>query len=101
MEKLKFGEAVEASRKGKIITRPKWMAKGKFVFSQVDTAIPATIIPKMQSLPQSVKDEFANRGAPEIRYCCQLAVVGSHSNEISSYLPSAEDLHAEDWFVKE
>lgn len=64
---MNFGQAIEALKEGKMIQREGWNGKGLFVFMQIPSTITADIIPKMQSLPQSVKDLFANRNVESIR----------------------------------
>lgn len=92
-----IGEAIEAAKQGHMISREGWNGKGMFVYLQVPAEISVDIIPKMTSLPQPVKDEFARRGLP-LSYSNQLSIVDSHNN-ISSWSPSAADTLAEDWCV--
>lgn len=92
-----FGQAVEALREGKRIAREGWNGKGLFVFMQVPSEIAAETIPKMQSLPQSVKDEFARRGGG-IAYSNQMAIVNPN-NTINGWVPSSSDTFAEDWYI--
>lgn len=61
IENQNFGQAIEALKEGKRVARQGWNGKGMFIFMQVPATIPADVIPKMQSLPQSVKDEFERR----------------------------------------
>lgn len=100
---MKFGEAVEALQKGEMVQRKSW-AEGTFVFRQVPSSIPLETIPKMQSLPEKVKEEFVRRSTitawqvSGIYYSNQLAIVDI-SNLIQGYSPSAADALAEDWVV--
>lgn len=94
---LPFGHAIYALREGKRIQREGWNGKGLFVFMQVPATIEADIIPKMQSLPQSVKDEFTKRGG-SITYQNQMAIVYP-DNSIHGWIPSASDTLAEDWSI--
>jgi hypothetical protein len=115
MERNKtFGEAIEALKNGKRVQREGWNGKGMFVFMQVPATIGKEIVPKMQSLPQTVKDEFKRRfdlvventkeGAMaanwelEINYSNQMAIV-SPKNEISGWSPSSADTLATDWTI--
>lgn len=97
-----FGEAIEAVKQGKLITRSSW--RGEFVFMQVPSVISKDIVPKMQSLPQAAKDEFQKRfddpseQVDAIYYNNQLAIV-SKSNLISGYSPSPTDALANDWLI--
>lgn len=96
-ENLNFGQAIEALKQGKRVARQGWNGKGLFVFMQVPAEISEEIIPKMQSLPQSVKDEFAKRGK-SISYSNQMALVDTN-NQISGWAPSSSDTLAEDWVI--
>lgn len=101
---MKFGEAIEALKQGKRVARTSWNGKDMFVFRQVPSEIKKDIVPKMQSLPQSVKDEFEKRFNDKteqidaIYYDNQLAIVGL-SNLISGWAPSVSDCFAEDWVI--
>ena len=75
-----------------------------FVFMQVPSTIGKEIVPKMQSLPQTVKDEFQRRfESPSeqidaIYYDNQLALVNP-SNLITGWSPSTSDALAVDWVI--
>lgn len=92
-----FGEAVEAAKAGKRIAREGWNGKGLFVFQQVPSDINEDVIPRMQSLPQSVKDEFAKRGGG-IRYRNQLAMVYP-DNTVYGWVASPSDVLENDWCI--
>lgn len=96
-ENLKFGEAVEALKQGKRVARTGWNGKGLFIFMQVPSEIDAKIVPGMQSLPQSVKDEFVKRGG-NIRYKNQIAMVYP-DNTIYGWVASPSDVLEEDWCI--
>lgn len=101
---MKIGEAIEALKQGKRVQRSGWNGKGLFVFMQVPSEISREIVPKMQSLPQSVKDEFERRfndpyeQISSIYYDNQLAIVNS-SNLINGWAPSVSDSLATDWII--
>ena len=92
-----IGEAIEAAKNGLRIAREGWNGSGMFVFMQVPATISIDIIPKMQSLPQTVKDEFVRRGC-DINYCNQLALV-KPDNTINGWAPSTADALAQDWQI--
>ena len=105
MERLSnFGQAVAALKSGKRISRTSWCDKTVFIFMQVPARIHKSIVPKMQSLPQSVKDEFERRfNDPSeqidiIYYDNQVSIVYP-SNLICAWNPSIEDISAIDWCV--
>ena len=103
-ENKNFGDAIVALKQGKRVCRQGWNGKGLFVFMQVPSEIKKEIVPKMQSLPQTVKDEFQKRfDNPDeqidaIYYHNQMALV-SPSNLISGWSPSGSDALAEDWII--
>jgi hypothetical protein len=100
---MNFGDAIKALREGKMVRR-NIHGDFEFIFMQVPSTIPAEVVPKMTSLPQAVKDEFANRFTFSlvrnrgIRYDNQLAFVNA-DNRISGWSPSVEDAMAEDWMI--
>lgn len=96
---MTFGLAIEALKLGKKMTRTGWNGKELFVFMQVPSEINNEIVPKMQSLPQSVKDEFVKRGG-NISYSNQMAIV-KPDNSINGWVPSVSDILAEDWLIVE
>ncbi|MDD2799391.1 MAG: hypothetical protein PHV20_12435 [Bacteroidales bacterium] len=100
---MNWQEAKQLLAEGRMVTMEKDPWNGEyFVFKQVPSIIGKEIVPRMQSLPQSVKDEFQRRfddpsaQISEIYYCDQYALVGV-SNRIDGWLPSQDDLEAEDW----
>lgn len=101
---LNFGQAIEALKEGKRVARTGWNGKGLFVFMQVPSTIHKDVVPKMQSLPQSVKDEFQKRfddsgqQIDAIYYDNQLALVNP-SNLITGWSPSTPDALATDWQI--
>jgi hypothetical protein len=116
-----FGQAVEALKEGKMASRDGWNGKGLFVFMQVPSTIQEEIVPKMQSLPQAVKDEFQRQfdhhrakvqaNIPSMKvdaipvnclhYSNQLALVQGKVDgiHITSWSPSTSDSLANDWNI--
>ena len=97
IENQNFGQAVEALKVGKRVSRSGWNGKGMFVFMQVPSEINEDIIPKMQSLPLLVKEEFIRRGG-NITYQNQMAIVYP-DNSIHGWAPSGSDSLASDWCI--
>lgn len=96
-ENLNFGQALEALKAGKLVARNGWNGKGMFIVKQIPAVIGLDIIPKMQSLPQSAKEELINRDMP-ISYENQMLIVNA-SGRADSWVPSSSDCFAEDWIV--
>ena len=106
---MNFNEAIT---KYQMIQRKGWNGKGMFVFAQVPSEIPIAVVPKMQSLPEDVMNEFMNRlnkasdnqqmtlrtdnPLLTIRYDKQMCIVNS-DNTINGWAPSVSDALAEDW----
>jgi hypothetical protein len=92
-----FGQAIEALKEGKMVSREGWNGKGMFVFRQVPSQVPADIIPRMTSLPAEVKDELSRRGSP-ITYQNQFCIVYP-DNALHGWQPSGSDALATDWCI--
>jgi len=94
---LNFGKAIDALKQGKMITRTGWNGSGMFVFKQIPAEIGLEIIPKMQSVPQSVKDAILKNGTT-LKYTNQMAIVNS-DGRVDSWVASSSDIFAEDWVI--
>jgi hypothetical protein len=94
---LTFGLAIEALKLGKKVSREGWNGKGLFVFKQVPANIGLDIIPKMTSVPQSVKDTMLERGQ-HLNYRNQCVIVNSQG-DVDNWAPSISDVFAEDWTI--
>ena len=101
---MNFKTAMEALKEGKRVKRTSWIEEGLFDFMHVTAEIKKEIVFRMQSIPQSVKDEFQRRfndvsqQIDAIYYDNPLAIVNS-SNVISTWTPSFTDTQFEDWIV--
>lgn len=101
---ISFGEATEALKKGKMVQRKGWNGKGLFIFMQIPSQVPGNIVPKMTSLPQSVKDEFKRREDTQegndgtISYQNQIAMVYPDNN-IYGWVASPSDVLEQDWII--
>jgi len=99
---MNIGKAVEALNEGKMVKRQDW--DGMFIFRQVPSEVKKEVVPKMTSLPQSVKDELGRRFSDQnenidaIYYSNQIALV-QQSNLITSWTPTVIDLFADDWEI--
>ena len=96
---MTFGHAIEALRKGLKIARKSWNEKGMFVFKQVPSEVSKDIVPRMTSLPDSVKEEFIKRDQGP-SYMNQIAIVKSDGT-VDSWIASSSDTFADDWEIIE
>lgn len=94
--KYNFGEAIQALKFGLAIRRSGWNGKNLVVFKQVPAYIEGSIIPKMQSLPQSAKD-LIGKGNNFIAYTSQCLIYNRSTGRADSWVPSISDVFAEDW----
>ena len=103
---LNFGEVIEKLKLGYALRRKGWNGKGIFVFMQIPSEISIDIVPRMQSLPSRVKDQFIKRVMDRdkkdefetIFYSNQLAIVHPN-NTINGWVPSVSDIFANDWVI--
>jgi len=110
-ESLNFGDAIKALHEGKRVARKGWNGKGLFIFMQIPSVINMDIVPKMQSLPQAIKDEFIKRHTSgvyptnvdpiemnTIKYKNQLVIVYP-DNTIYGWVASPSDILENDWCI--
>jgi len=92
-----FGEAIEHMRDGGYVRREGWNGTGMYAFKQVPSKVPANIVPKMSSLPQSVKDRMQLEGvSPD--YQNQMVIV-KPDGSIDNWVASSSDTFALDWIL--
>jgi len=94
---LNYGEAIQALNEGKLLSRKGWNGKGMFIFKQIPSEIGLDTIPKMTSIPQSVKDIILKRGVT-LKYSNQLAIV-HQDGSVNGWVASVSDTLAEDWEI--
>ena len=95
---MKFIDIIPLLEEGKMVGRTSW-PEGTFIFKQVHSVIESAIIPKMQSLPDEVRDEFKNREAVNIFYANQIAIVNK-DNLIQGWSALPHDIMAVDWELR-
>ena len=99
MENLNFGQAIEALKNGKMVARKGWNKSGMFVFKQIPSEVGLEIIPKMQSVPCSVKKHMLD-SETTLKYTNQMVLV-QPEGRIDSWVASSSDTFAEDWYIVE
>ena len=99
-QNLSFGEALQALEAGKCVRRESWVGD-KFVVKQIDSDIPAEVVPKMQSLPDSAKQFIGKTAIGDIHYRNQCLIVKQYpsSTVATNYVPDWNDMFAKDWMV--
>jgi hypothetical protein len=104
-----FGQALIAAQNGKRVARAGWNGKGMYVFQRPADMLPITFIPKVKSLPDSVKAavEQAHHGETHyasgqeitVSFGAYLCLSAADSSIANGWLPSQTDLLATDWVV--
>ena len=95
---MKFTEIIEALEQGKVVRRSDWIGGSTVVFKQVPAQIDASIVPKMQSLPEDAKEVILST-AGHIDYTSQCLIYNTMTGRADSWTPSIADVFAEDWSV--
>lgn len=92
-------EAIRALADGQLVRRDSWGSESLFLFRQVPSTVPVTVIPEMSSLPPAAKHHFVKNGLP-IHYSSQyaLALTGSRVAGFRFYMA---DYDATDWEILE
>lgn len=99
-QSLSFGEALQAFETGRCVRRESWIGD-KFVVKQIDSDIPAEVVPKMQSLPDSAKKIINKTHREDIHYRnqCLMIVQDTETSVATNYVPDWNDMFAKDWMV--
>lgn len=99
-QNMSFGEALQALEAGKCVARKGWITTC-FVVKQIDSDIPAEVVPKMQSLPDSAKEIINKTHREDIHYRnqCLMIVQGTETSVATNYVPDWNDMFAKDWMV--
>jgi hypothetical protein len=97
-EGINYGLAIEAAKYGKRIARAGWNGKGMFVFIRPADTLPADFIPKVKSLPASVKGFLAARGG-EVSFGPYFCMYAADGSIVNGWLASQTDMLAGDWCI--
>lgn len=99
-QNLSFSEALQALETGRCVRRESWIGD-KFVVKQIDSDIPAEVVPKMQSLPDSAKKIINKTHREDIHYRnqCLMIVQDTETSVATNYVPDWNDMFAKDWMV--
>ena len=95
----KFAQVIECLNKGGSAWRAEWNAKGenKEIVKQIPQTISKDVVPKMTSLPSSIKPKVSTVGNGEISYHDQVLQISFTDDGKTYYIPTWEDIFAEDW----
>lgn len=100
---MKFGEALEAVKQGKLAARKGWNGKGMFIFMRpADELDPQFIINGVKSLPQAYKDTLKNVTFAEgekVKFNAYLCLKAADNSVVNGWQANQLDLLTEDWEV--
>jgi hypothetical protein len=99
-EDLTQQTVTQALETGRCVRRESWIGD-KFVVKQIDSDIPAEVVPKMQSLPDSAKKIINKTHREDIHYRnqCLMIVQDTETSVATNYVPDWNDMFAKDWMV--
>lgn len=110
---LGFDWAINALKNGKLVRRRGWNGKSMFVFMQPGDQLPVEmVIDKVKSLPQSLKNHYANQykgdfnkasngEAFTIEFTPYICMKAANGEIVNGWLASQTDMLAEDWELAE
>ncbi len=106
---MNFGQAIEALKNGRLMTRAGWNGKGMFLFMRPSDEINSDIvINSIKSIPQSVKDYFkaiegsdvSDKPEPDpskIKFTAYICMKAADGTIVNGWLASQIDMLSDDW----
>ena len=97
---LSYGEALEALKEGKRVSREGWNGKGMFIFQRPGDTLPQNIIKEVKSLPDSVK-KFLLEQDRDVKFLPYLCMYSAQGEIVNGWLASQTDMLSNDWCILE
>lgn len=97
---MNFGQAIEALKEGKKVSRSGWNGKNMFIFKTVGNTVTKEFIPKFASLPESVKT-FLQTKDEDIVFNPSITMYNAQGEMQPGWLAPQADMLAEDWDIVE
>lgn len=96
-----FDFALLALKSGKMVQREGWNGKGICVFMRPSDELDIDFIPKVKSLPESVKDSLLKQNTPgsKVKFNAYLCIKSVDGGIVNGWAPSQTDLLATDWHI--
>lgn len=95
---MTFADIIGRLQGGEAFTRRAWDGS-KFIVCQTPQTIPADVVPNMTSLPERAKELLAASFRGSISYHDQVLVITKSSGEATYYVPTWEEIFANDWYT--
>lgn len=103
---LTFGAAIEALKKGRIVSREGWNGKGMFLFIRPDFTAKVTDLLGIISIPKSVKDYFEKKhqpispeNGPIVYFTAYICMKAADDSIVNGWLASQTDMLSNDWCI--
>lgn len=93
-----FGIAIEYLKQGFRVARSGWNGKGMFIFMRPEDTLAADFIPKVKSLPESVRN-FLIEQKRNVKFGSYLCMYAADGTIVNGWLASQTDILAEDWQI--
>ncbi len=101
---LSFGDALEAIKNGKLMTRKGWNGKGMFIFQRTQDYLPISFLLGERSIPDSVKAYFNRKYQPQtfhydpkVSFTGYLCMKAADDSIVNGWLASQTDMLSNDW----
>jgi hypothetical protein len=98
MQNLSYGAALEVAKAGGRIARQGWNGKGMFVFQRPSDTLTAEFLPKVKSLPESVKT-FLSEQNRDVEFLAYLCMYSADGKIVNGWLASQTDMLSNDWTI--
>ena len=98
VENLNYGQALEALKEGKRVSRKGWNGKGMFIFQRPADKLDKDFIPKVKSLPETVKTFLIEQGR-DIEFLAYLCMWSATGEVVNGWLASQTDMLSNDWCI--
>lgn len=99
---MKFSEVLDALKNGERLTNATLTNMGAWIVRHTPTIVPAEVVPKMNSLPESAKQHISERGS-DLEFIDQVLLVYWQTMQeryiATSYTPTWRDIFREDWTI--
>lgn len=99
---MKFSEVLDALKDGERLTNSTLSNMSAFIVRHTPNIVPAAVVPKMNSLPESAKQHISECGS-DLEFIDQVLLVYWQPMQeryvATSYTPSWGELFREDWTI--
>ena len=107
IDNMSFGLAIEALQKGQKVARRGWNGKDMFIFMRPADELDIDFIPKVKSLPDSVKTDLTAHGEThyasgdkiKVKFNAYLCMKAADGSIVNGWLASQTDILADDWMI--